>query len=182
MKRATIAVDMDDVLGKFVERLLIEYNFVYGDSLKKEQILSWNIHEYAKRASPILFWDLLERQDFFKFIEPYENALYVLEKLRRSGHDVTCVTSSNSKFCYEKERWLRTHMRFKSEDIIYCKKKHMIVADYLIDDYIGNLQNFNGKKVLYSQPHNHMIKDFEVDIRVRNWKEIEQYFILEGLL
>lgn len=182
MDKMTIAVDMDDVLGRFVERLLEEYNIAYNDNLRKEQILSWDIHRYATKADVILFWDLLERQDFFRYIEPYEYARNVLDKLRKLGHEVICVTSSNAKFCYEKEKWLKIHMGFKSDEIIYCKKKHLIYADYLIDDYIGNLQNFNGKKVLYSQPHNHMIKDFEVDVRVNNWKEIEQYFILEKVL
>jgi 5'(3')-deoxyribonucleotidase len=44
-------------------------------------------------------------------------------------------------------------------------------VDILIDDRIKNFADFNGRKLLFSSPHNLLLTGYE---RVNNWKEVEQ--------
>jgi len=59
--------------------------------------------------------------------------------------------------------------------MIFCGKKDSIKGDIMIDDHPKNLKNFDGEKILFTQPHNSLIVD-EGYKRVESWKQIVEIF------
>ena len=58
--------------------------------------------------------------------------------------------------------------------------KHVVRADVLIDDYIGNLDMYKhyhpfAWTLLYDMPHNQNVNQDGVHTRVRNWEEIVEF-------
>ncbi|MDR2949344.1 MAG: 5'(3')-deoxyribonucleotidase [Prevotella sp.] len=85
------------------------------------------------------------------------------------------IVSSATEFpdsLKEKVEWLNEHFPFiKWQQIILCGTKNSIKGDIMIDDHPKNLDYFEGKKILFSQPHNmYMVKDDCT--RVNTWQDI----------
>ena len=71
----------------------------------------------------------------------------------------------------EKLDWMHVHFPFITwKNIVFCGHKHMIQADYLIDDHEKNLSTFTGTPLLFSAPHNLHIHEYE---RVNSWNDIK---------
>jgi len=71
----------------------------------------------------------------------------------------------------DKMDWLEEHFPFISwTNIIFCGRK-IVDVDIFIDDRIRNFTDFEGRKLLYTSPHNVTITDYE---RVNNWQEVAQ--------
>ena len=70
----------------------------------------------------------------------------------------------------EKLEWLKTHFSFISwRNIVFCGDKSIIGTDYMIDDHIRNLDNFNGKCIMFHAFHN---INYHHHTRVNNWEEV----------
>jgi len=69
----------------------------------------------------------------------------------------------------DKYAWLQDHFSFIDwKHIIFCGEK-IVNVDIMIDDRIKNFSQFEGRKLLFSSPHNVLITEFE---RVNNWQEV----------
>jgi len=69
----------------------------------------------------------------------------------------------------DKLDWLNEHFPFISwTHIMFCGLK-IVNVDIFIDDRIRNFADFDGRKLLYSSPHNLLINDYE---RVDNWQQV----------
>ena len=55
--------------------------------------------------------------------------------------------------------------------MIFCGSKDSIKGDIMIDDHPKNLSKFEGKRILFTQPHNVYSHD-ESYHRVSGWKDI----------
>jgi 5'-nucleotidase len=55
-----------------------------------------------------------------------------------------------------------------------CGDKRMVYGDHMIDDHARNLEHFNGRKYLYTSPHNVTITEYQ---RINNWKEAAEIFL-----
>ncbi|HMQ89055.1 MAG TPA: 5'(3')-deoxyribonucleotidase, partial [Flavilitoribacter sp.] len=70
--------------------------------------------------------------------------------------------------------WLADHFPFIHwKNIVFCGDKSIIKADYMIDDHVKNLLNFDGKGLLFTASHNAEETRFT---RVNNWREVEGFF------
>lgn len=85
------------------------------------------------------------------------------------------IVSSATEFpnsLIEKHEWLNEHYPFITwEQMIFCGRKDSIMGDMMIDDHPKNLSAFNGKRFLFTQPHNVYIQDDSYQ-RVSCWKDI----------
>ena len=55
----------------------------------------------------------------------------------------------------DKVEWLGDHFPFFTwRQLVLCGDKKLINGDYMIDDHVRNLKDFNGKKYLYTSAHN----------------------------
>jgi 5'-nucleotidase len=87
------------------------------------------------------------------------------------------IVSLATEFPYcltDKQLWLHDNFPYISwQQIVFCGDKNIIEADIMIDDHFKNLDNFKGRTILFTQPHNILIKDSQ-HTRVSSWEEIEK--------
>ncbi len=85
------------------------------------------------------------------------------------------IVSSATEFpdsLSEKLYWLNEHFPFITwEQMIFCGKKDSIKGDIMLDDHFKNLDYFDGKTVIFTQPHN-VKQDSGKHIRANGWKEV----------
>ncbi|HTF95862.1 MAG TPA: hypothetical protein VL995_07010 [Cellvibrio sp.] len=73
-----------------------------------------------------------------------------------------------------KYEWLRKYLSFLSPmNFIFCGKKNVVQADFLIDDSSRHFEGFVGQGVLFSSPHNLLEA---TDVRVNDWLDVRDYF------
>jgi 5'-nucleotidase len=176
MKR--IAIDMDDVMAdttiKIIQCIndLTNSTFTYQELMSDDNVLKMQFYDlYLKNNS--FLWD----PGFFVDIPVKPDAIKVIQSLNES-YEVFIVSAATEfpNSMKEKLDWMHVHFPFITwKNIVFCGHKHMIQADYLIDDHEKNLLNFTGTPLLFSAPHNLHIHEYE---RVSSWIDIKNKFLL----
>ena len=175
MKR--IAIDMDDVLAKtthvIIDRInqIVNQNYTYEELLTGSTSVKEEFYEHYL-ANNTFLWE----PGFFEHIPVNEDAIEVVKKLTER-YEVFIVSAATEfpNSLKEKIGWMEQHFPFITwKHIVFCGHKHMIQADYLIDDHEKNLHTFTGTPLLFTAPHNVHITDFK---RVNNWKEVEKLLL-----
>lgn len=174
MKR--IAIDMDDVLAdtslKIIDQvnLRLNKNYNHADLLESDALKLAFYQDY--QSDNQFLWE----PGFFLDIAVKEDAVEVVKQLQEK-YEVFVVSAATEfpESMKEKLTWLEEHFPFIGwQHTVFCGHKHMIQADFLIDDHEKNLVSFTGKPILYSALHNLHIHDYE---RVSTWKEVSQLFL-----
>ena len=171
MKR--IAVDMDEVLAKYTQKVIRE--------LERETGYKINIGEvsgaFLSKSLPDKYLDIVTafpyREGFFRDLEVMEHSQEVLKRLNKE-YDIYIVSSTlqHPNAPKDKLAWLNEHFPFiHFKKIVFCGEKKIIRADYLIDDHPRHLGDFEGKSILFSAFHNIYENRFQ---RADNWLEVEQ--------
>ncbi len=172
MKR--IAIDMDEVLANINTRFCEWYERYTGIKITEAQLFEkgQKIHQYVGQPA---VRDLLRIKGFFKDLPLMPDSQEVVKWL--SEHYEIFIVTSAMEFKYsmeDKYDWLQKYFPFLPwKNFVFCGRKDMIIADYLIDDHVSNLMTFTGKGILFHAPHN--LEDTEFT-RVKNWKEIKTFF------
>jgi len=89
-------------------------------------------------------------------------------------HNVLIVSSATEfpDSMNEKLAWLNEFFPFISwKQMIFCGSKESIRGDVMIDDHAKNLSFFDGRRILFTQPHNVYVQDDSFE-RVSTWKDI----------
>jgi 5'(3')-deoxyribonucleotidase len=109
---------------------------------------------------------------FFTDLPVKEGAIEVIKVLTKS-YEIFIVSAATEfpNSLSEKLEWMKKHFPFITwHNIVFCGHKHMIQADYLIDDHERNLVTFTGTPLLFSAPHNLHINSYE---RVNSWLDVK---------
>lgn len=171
-------IDLDDTLSNFLESWISLYNFMYDDNKKITDIKDWNVTQYLNKCEPEELYGLLKTPNFFRNVGAKNFARKAIQQLKDNGNTVKIVTAypfPNS--VVDKVHWLNEFMGIGLEDIIFTLDKTVIKGDYIIDDYIKNIKDFDGTRILFSSPHNeHLVKENGFDIRVNSWKEFLEFY------
>lgn len=163
-----LIVDMDGVLAD-----------VYAQYIKLETSESGIRHERESlRGKPELsafknIGKYLLTKGFFREAPVIEGSYEALKKLN-ARYEVFVVSSATEfpQSLSEKQQWLEEHFSFISwQQIVFCGSKSVVHGDIMIDDHFKNLDSFNGKTILYTQPHNYGLPDGK-HTRVHSWQEI----------
>lgn len=113
---------------------------------------------------------------FFRNLPVMKDSREVLSRLNLK-HDII-IGSLATEFpeCMtDKQMWIHENLPFISwKQIVFCGDKNMIRADIMIDDHFKNLDKFDGMTILFTQPHNILVKEPR-HIRVNSWPEIEKF-------
>ena len=175
MKR--IAIDMDDVMADTTVKIIQQINQLTNSSYTYEMLMS---SDTALKQS---FYDLylnnnsfLWEPGFFTDIPVKKDAVEVIAELQKT-YEIFIVSAATEfpNSLVEKLDWMKLHFPFITwKHIVFCGHKHMIQADYLIDDHEKNLTTFTGTPLLFSAPHNLHLKEFE---RVASWIDVKNKFI-----
>lgn len=166
--KTQILVDMDGVLADVYAKLInLEY--------KESGILLTSEKLYGKKEEIAFpsFDRHIRSRGFFRtaprISDSVEGLRYLNDKYR------VLIVSSATEFpnsLIEKQQWLNEFYPFITwEQMIFCGSKDSITGDIMIDDHIKNLGTFNGKKLLFTQPHNVYVDDASL-YRVNSWEDI----------
>jgi 5'(3')-deoxyribonucleotidase len=169
-KKQRIAIDMDEVIADTIEKFVQLY--------KQEHNLDFDLAQLkGKEFFELLPIELLKKNreyinatGFFRDIPVIADSQQVVKELCEK-YDVYIVSAAMEfkNSLIDKYDWLEEHFPFIPwTNIIFCGHK-IVKVDIIIDDRIRNFVDFDGRKLLYTSPHNLMIHDFE---RVDNWQQI----------
>ena len=172
MKR--IAIDMDDVMADTTVDIVKQINAKLNKQYTFESLMGSDMAiKEAFYADYLANNSFLWEKGFFTDIPVKENAFKVIKELDASYE--LFIVSAATEFpnsMQEKLQWMEKHFPFITwRNIVFCGHKHMIEADYLIDDHEKNLQTFTGTPLLFTAPHNLHITAYE---RMNNWLDVKK--------
>lgn len=175
MKKKRIAIDVDWVMAKLLHKWLEYYNILFDEELTTEDILEWSIVDFVKPEAEEVMLNILNLPDFYRDLAIRSTAAESIKELDKY-YEILIVTDYFTKESFKaKYDWLREHLPFiKRENLVFTGNKSLILADYLIDDGVHNLETFQGVGILYDAPYNREETRFK---RVHSWGEITDYFV-----
>ena len=130
------------------------------------------IYQQVPERAKDKWFHYINEKGFFRDLPVMDQSQEVMQALQ-NHYDVYIVSAAlefrNS--LTDKYDWLEEHFPFIPwTNIIFCGDK-IIDADILIDDRSRNFTLFQGRKLLFTSPHNLLITEYE---RVNNWQEVAE--------
>lgn len=174
MKKKRIAIDVDWVMAKLLHKWLEYYNILFEEELTPEDISEWSIVNFVKPEAEDVMLNILNLPDFYRDLAIRSTAVDAIQELSQY-YEILIVTDYFTKESFKaKYDWLREHLPFvPRENLVFTGNKSLVLADYLIDDGVHNLENFCGTGILYDAPYNREETRYK---RVHSWGEIKDYF------
>jgi 5'-nucleotidase len=162
-----VAVDMDDVLAQTsrAERAWLS-SLAPGPGTPPRD-------ESALEA-------MMQEGSFFSDLEVMPDSQRVLEAMA-ARYELFIATAAMEypRSFAAKFSWLERHFPFiPASRVVFCGDKSVVQADYLIDDHPRHFQHFRGEGILFTAAHNQGETRYR---RVRDWAEIEQLFLRDGV-
>ena len=169
-----IGVDVDDVVADLVPRWLELYNRTYKDTLRVEQITSWQIVDFVKPECGNHIYDFLYNPFLYDGVMPIDGALGGVLSLKKDGHRIVFVTSCVRGMLDMKWDWLVRWDFLPNElhqsDLIAATDKSLIKVDILIDDRPDTILKFGRKGILFKRPWNPGVDDWETITEYFSWQ------------
>ncbi|MDR2954108.1 MAG: 5'(3')-deoxyribonucleotidase [Prevotella sp.] len=163
-----VLVDMDGVLADVYRQFQLYEERETGKQINLEQlvgILELDAFPNGKKH--------VTSEGFFRTAPVIDGSIEGLKYLNEK-YNVLIVSSATEfpQSLTEKVDWLHEHFPFISwKQIILCGEKKSIRGDIMIDDHPKNLDFFEGKKIIFSQPHNGLLKSDQYK-RVNSWQDV----------
>lgn len=167
-----LAIDMDEVLADTHRKFLTLFHRDYNIPMDIPQEPGRELYENLPQAIQRQFRVYVNQKGFFRDIPPMPHAVETVKALMEKYN--VYVVSAAMEFrnsLEDKFDWLAEHLPFVPWTNILFTGDKIIAADILIDDRIKNFVGFEGRKLLYTSPHNMLITAYE---RVNNWKEVAE--------
>ena len=166
--KKTILVDMDGVLADVYSRFFVLHE------QESNQLLT--IDDIAGKLEEEAFsnqrkW--VSEPGFFRSLPVMSGSVEGLRNLSRK-YDIIVVSLATEfpNSLTDKILWLKDHYPFITfRQIVFCGNKSIIRADIMIDDHPKNLDHFEGETLIFTQPHNMLMKTKHE--RIGSWAEIE---------
>lgn len=162
---------MDEVMADTYGAHIEIYNAEFNGQLTAEKCAGKEVWSMVPEAHQDSVRNHARKRSFFRDLKPIAGSIDVLKKLA-SQHDIY-IASAAMQFpnsLEEKSDWLDEFFPFISwQNRILCGHKHILNGDILIDDRSYNLENFDGRGILFTSPHNINTEGFE---RADTWLEI----------
>ncbi|MCM4169787.1 Putative 5'(3')-deoxyribonucleotidase [Arenibacter antarcticus] len=167
----TLFVDMDEVFADTYNAHIELYNAKFNADLDINACLGREVWQSVPEDHQLGVKNHARTEGFFRALKPIEDSQKIIKELSEK-YDLY-VASAAMEFpnsLREKSDWLDEHFPFIHwKNRILCGHKHILKGDILIDDRSYNLESFNGRKILFSSPHNIHTTGYE---RVDNWMEV----------
>ncbi len=173
MKRPLVALDMDGVLARFMELLLLvfnaRYSHRYGPLGPIEDWRHYRIEDQFPPEVARLLYAIFREPGFFAALEPHLDAHGAVAELLTFADVEVCsmppfrevdgreVVDAHS--AADKIGWLVRIFPALAADVTLTNKKHLVRADSLVDDSHGNIERWcaehpNGLGCLVARPWN----------------------------
>lgn len=171
-----IAIDMDDVLADTTGRIIEWYERDFKVKFNRADLIGKWFTEIVPKEHQAVVQKYSRHPDVFRDLGIIPESQRVVEALVKK-YEVFIVTAAiaypNSYL--PKYDWLQAHFPFiPIKNVVFCGHKHMIDADYMIDDHPRNLEGFKGKGLLFTTEYNSLETRFE---RVDNWFDVENLLL-----
>ncbi len=173
--RKRIAIDMDETICDTMARHLDWYNTEFQQNLTKDDLHGTKIYHLVPEEHRARVRAYPDIPAFFIDIPLYPHAAEVIAELHER-YDIVIATAAmeHPTSFAPKFEWLRKHLPFISPmNFIFCGKKNVVQADFLIDDSSRHFEGFVGQGILFSAPHNALES---ADVRVNDWLDVRDYF------
>ena len=173
-RRLRIAIDMDEVMADALSEHVRRYNAAFGSTLTVADLHGRHLEECIPGEHRAAAEAMLD-PTFFEELAVMADCQPVVRELM-VNHDVFIVTAAMDVPCSfdAKYRWLRRHFPFiPTSNFVFCGDKHIVDADYLIDDRARHFPRFKGRPLLFSAPHNAAETRYP---RVSSWTEVREVF------
>lgn len=162
MSERTVGVDLDGVLANQIEGVLPRIRELYDVALTYDDITDWQLATGPSDIAVEIVKSLKD-ESYVTGMPVHAGAKEMLDCLRKR-HRVVIITARGEHALEWSERWLRSN-ELQYDEIIGAKeaKKSLHGTDALVDDYLGNIQEFlastRGVAVLVDQPWNRAGRD-----------------------
>jgi 5'(3')-deoxyribonucleotidase len=190
MKRKRLILDLDDTLGDLLTPWIAVYNNVWDDNLDTKIITDWDIAKFTKPKCGNTIYTYLKPEEnrygvvttLWDNMLPMDDAIEIVGYLEKMVEIfVVSSISGNWDIAPYKVKWLERHFPFlDSRNFFFGTNKSLVSGDFIVDDRPLNMEEFNGRRILFNQGHN---KDYPAVIngmqRVDNWKEIYEIIVRE---
>ncbi|MEM9720157.1 MAG: 5'(3')-deoxyribonucleotidase [Bacteroidota bacterium] len=176
MSQKRLIVDMDGVLAD-VYAHFIQYEKEYTGLIKKKEDLIGVTEEAAFTQTKTY----VRSVGFFRTLPVIPNSQEVLEALN-TQYQVYIVSSAMEfpNSLREKYDWLAEYFPYIHwKQIVLCGDKRAIQGDIMIDDHFKNLDYFEEKTYLFSQPHNQASPAGRHE-RVDSWEELRGKLLVKA--
>lgn len=171
-----ILCDLDDVMwdlcGHWTDRIANDC----GVSVSPNDITEWDMCRFYPTLTREQVYAPLFAPDFFKDMNPIEDARETVGRMLWEGDSFYVVTATHYKTVGAKiEEMLRLFPMLSKNDVFITPMKERIFGDILIDDSVENVMKFarTGRPaILFTRPHN---KNKEVPhgaCRCDTWRQI----------
>ncbi|WP_461789326.1 5' nucleotidase, NT5C type [Pedobacter sp.] len=167
-----IAIDMDEVLADPIHKFIHLYNRDHQVPLDLVIAPGTEIFQNVPAEVSDQWFNYINEKGFFRDLPVIDGAVDAVKALQQK-YEVYIVSAAMEfkNSLEDKLEWLAEHFPFISwKQIIFCGEK-IVDVDIMIDDRIKNFQNFDGRALLFTSPHNLLITDYE---RVDNWQQVLQ--------
>jgi 5'(3')-deoxyribonucleotidase len=165
---------MDGVLADVYSRFFELYEQENGSSLSVADV-SGKLEAEAFQNQ--LRW--VTTPGFFRTVPVMEGSVEGLKTLN-SRYNVIVVSMATEfpRSLTDKQLWMQDNYPFISwQQLVFCGDKSLIRADIMIDDHPKNLDNFTGERIMFTQPHNILLKN-TWHRRVSSWAEILSHLMI----
>jgi len=167
-----LAIDMDEVIADTIDKFITLYKREHNIDIPLSQMHGKEFRDMLPTELAGTNRKYINELGFFRDIKVIPDSQHVVKELCQK-YDVFIVSAATEfkNSLIDKMDWLEEHFPFISwTNIIFCGRK-IVDVDIFIDDRIRNFTDFEGRKLLYTSPHNVTITDYE---RVNNWQEVAQ--------
>ena len=175
MSRKKIAIDMDEVLADTLGEIIDAVNERANLGISIESLNGKKLKHMMPEHEGLVT-EILREPGFFRRLKVMPHAQDVVEKLNHH-YDVYIATAAMDvpTSFHDKYEWLLEFFPFLNpQHFVFCGRKNIVNADYLIDDNPKQLEIFEGKSIMFTASHN--INDDRFDL-VSGWKDVEDYFL-----
>lgn len=168
-----LIVDMDGVMADVYSQFVAYEEREFGYRQPIENMLGKKEHDVFKNLSAYLY-----SKGLFRNAPVMEGSIETMKMLNKKYE--LFVVSAAMEFptsLLEKYEWLEEHFPFISwKQIVFCGLKTVVQGDIMIDDHYKNLDFFEGKTLLFTQPHN-VGHDNKNHTRMENWAEVAKMLL-----
>lgn len=174
MTRQRIAIDMDEVLADTLGAVVKAVNERADLNIKMESLNGKKLKHMIPEHEGLVM-DILKEPGFFRNLDVMPHAQEVVKQLNEH-YDIYIATAAMDvpTSFHDKYEWLLEYFPFLDpQHFIFCGRKNIILADYLIDDNPKQLEIFEGKSIMFTASHNVNEHRFE---RVSGWRDVKNYF------
>jgi 5'-nucleotidase len=173
--RKRIAIDMDETIVDTLSRHLEWYNREFNQQLTKADLQGMKIYQRVPEEHRAQVRAYPDDSRFFADLEPFDDAINVIRALSEDYEIVIATAAMEHPTSFSaKYEWLARHLPFLSPmNFIFCGRKYLVNADYLIDDSSRHFVGFCGTGILFTAPHN---VHEAAAVRVNNWLQVQELF------